>query len=167
MLARTGANLPAISHPKDMSLAGAHKWLSKQSTRDFATFWQATPPRAILLPAPIPQAPRILSLSRPVLARILAARSGHGDFSTYHNRFNHTSAVVQCRCGAHTAPLHFFHCRIATKKEMLQTSRGQRLAPNELISTDGGAAIFGACCKQPTTSLLPPAQTHLPPTPPL
>ncbi len=125
-------------------MAGARKWLCSKITQDFATFWQASPSRSVTLPAPLPHAPRILSLPRPILARILATRSGHGDFSAYHDRFNHTSAAVRCRCGAHTAPLHSLYCRLATKKEMLRTAQGQALTPAELVATEKGAAILGA-----------------------
>ena len=63
-----------------------------------------------------PLNPRELTLPRPVLARILAARSGHGDFADYHERFNHIDAHLYCRCGARKAPLHFFFCNIAKRR---------------------------------------------------
>src|SRR4051812_44068621 len=54
------------------------------------------------------------------MARWLAARSGHGDFATYHERFNHASAEMLCRCGARKAPLHFSSCRKAPARHRLK-----------------------------------------------
>ncbi|XP_077661359.1 uncharacterized protein AFUA_7G08210 [Aspergillus fumigatus Af293] len=53
-----------------------------------------------------------LRLPRHLLGRILAARTGHGDFADYHERFNHEDAHLHCRCGARKSPVHFFFCRI-------------------------------------------------------
>ena len=40
-----------------------------------------------------------LKLSREVLGWLIAARSGHGHFADYHERFGHEEADKQCRCG--------------------------------------------------------------------
>jgi ribonuclease HI len=49
-------------------------------------------------------------LSREMLHRFLATRTGHGDFAWYHRRFNHGDAELRCECGAAKAPDHFVHC---------------------------------------------------------
>ena len=54
--------------------------------------------------------PPELSLPRPSLGRLLAARSGHGDFEAYHVRFHHEDAELLCRCGDAKAPEHFATC---------------------------------------------------------
>ena len=54
--------------------------------------------------------PTELFLSRPCLGRILAARSGHGDFAAYHERFHHDEAELFCQCGERKAPDHFTNC---------------------------------------------------------
>ena len=54
--------------------------------------------------------PPELELSRPTLHRLLAARSGHGDFADYHERFAHEDAVLECSCGRRKAPDHFLIC---------------------------------------------------------
>ena len=56
--------------------------------------------------------PKELSLSRPTLHRLIAERSGHGDFATYHRRFNHPEAAANaiCRCGDEMNPGHIFAC---------------------------------------------------------
>ena len=51
-----------------------------------------------------------VELSRTTLHRLLAARSGHGDFADYHERFEHEDAVLECSCGKRKAPEHFLLC---------------------------------------------------------
>ncbi|CBF80200.1 hypothetical protein AN7833.2 [Aspergillus nidulans FGSC A4] len=39
-------------------------------------------------------------LPRWVLGRLVAARTGHGDFTAYHQRFNHPDYLESCSCAA-------------------------------------------------------------------
>ena len=42
---------------------------------------------------------------------LIAARSGHGHFAVYHQRFSHEEKEDwQCSCGNYRAPLHPFRC---------------------------------------------------------
>lgn len=52
-----------------------------------------------------------LSLPRWLLGHLLAARTGHGDFAEYHERFNHTDYQADCVCGKTKDTHHIFHCR--------------------------------------------------------
>jgi hypothetical protein len=54
--------------------------------------------------------PPELELPRPILHCLLAARSGHGDFADYHERFAHEDAALECSCGRRKAPEHFLIC---------------------------------------------------------
>ncbi|EED17292.1 conserved hypothetical protein [Talaromyces stipitatus ATCC 10500] len=47
-----------------------------------------------------PKRPEELPLNRLDLGRIIAARTGHGDFVNYHKCFNHDDAYLLCWCGA-------------------------------------------------------------------
>ncbi len=120
-LARAAASQPAGDHTQEMSLAAALRWLCLDRHADFCRYWAATAPRALALPPPLIRVLKALSLSRPILARILAARSGHEDFADYHEQFHHLSATLRCRCGARTTPLHFFDCRIGGHRSLLHT----------------------------------------------
>ena len=61
--------------------------------------------------------PMELELPRASLHRLLAERSGHGDFAAYHRRFNHDeSSITPCRCGEEKSPGHFVECREARTK---------------------------------------------------
>ncbi|EKG09112.1 hypothetical protein MPH_13900 [Macrophomina phaseolina MS6] len=53
-----------------------------------------------------------LALSRNVLHRLLAERSGHGDFAEYHERFKHEDAEITCKCGGRKMQWHFIDCRL-------------------------------------------------------
>jgi ribonuclease HI len=68
--------------------------------------------------------PGELQLSRSTLHHLLAARSGHGNFAAYYERFNITEADLLCRCGWRTSTTHIFRCR-----EMPKRSRAVLRAP--------------------------------------
>ena len=58
-----------------------------------------------------------LRLPRPLLARFLAMRHGHGDFKGYHKWRGHDSNkyVAGCDCGGTKSTDHLVHCRISKK----------------------------------------------------
>lgn len=55
--------------------------------------------------------PRELELSRATLHRLLALRTGHGDYKWYHIRFKHEDASNYCSCGYSKAPYHLVACK--------------------------------------------------------
>ena len=87
-----------------------------------------------------------------VLGRLVAARTGHGDFAGYHERFKHEDALMACSCGAPKAPAHFIHCPKATRRwsarQTLPVPRRIANHPGELsewiLSTLPGALAFKA-----------------------
>ena len=93
--------------------------------------------------------PQELQLSRPILARLLAARSGHGDFREYHERFDHEDAVLHCACGADKAPDHFFFCQMGKARARLRApGRGSDERIRWLLGTAAGARRFHAWCRR-------------------
>jgi ribonuclease HI len=94
--------------------------------------------------------PKELSLPRPVLGRLLAARSGHGDFYDYHVRFNHEDAVLYCSCGANKSPDHFLQCPIGQARARLRDPgrQGTQAALRGLLGTPKGAVRFHRWCTQ-------------------
>ncbi|APA11746.1 hypothetical protein sscle_08g065160 [Sclerotinia sclerotiorum 1980 UF-70] len=93
-----------------------------------------------------PKNPKELSLPRSFLGRLLAIRSGHGDFAAYHERFNHQDAHPHCRCGARKAPLHFFFCPIAKRKHPQPKGKPADLIPY-LCGTFEGAELLARWTK--------------------
>jgi len=59
--------------------------------------------------------PKELRLPRWALGRLIMARTRHGDFVEYHERFNHVSYQPWCGCGKEKTPAHFISCKEALK----------------------------------------------------
>lgn len=55
--------------------------------------------------------PPALALSRPILHRYLAIRTGRRDFAWYHKRQGHDNANLHCSCGRKKTPNHLVWCR--------------------------------------------------------
>ncbi|KAI9042361.1 ribonuclease H family protein [Aspergillus affinis] len=87
--------------------------------------------------------PAELKLPRPLLARILAARTGHGDFAAYHERFNHEDAQLLCRCGARKTSVHFLFYYIAKRRLPRPPGPPSETIPF-LLGTPKGAAKLAA-----------------------
>ncbi|OAQ65636.1 endonuclease/reverse transcriptase [Purpureocillium lilacinum] len=88
--------------------------LARQQSRDaFKAWWSTEAPdsyKPLNLEATT-SCPPELALPRATLHSLLAARSRHGDFADYHERFNHDEARLDCSCGRRKAPEHPFYCR--------------------------------------------------------
>jgi hypothetical protein len=83
-----------------------------------------------------------LSLNRAALGRILAARSQHGDFAAYHERFNHTNATLHCSCGRLKSPLHFYFCKNSSARRLASKSTSEAI-PWLLGTTKGAQTLAG------------------------
>ena len=66
---------------------------------------------------PTPRAKSLpeLRLKRQVQGWLIAARSGHGHFAVYHERFGHEGTDSNCLCGQNRSQLHPFSCTYAPK----------------------------------------------------
>ncbi|EED23156.1 conserved hypothetical protein [Talaromyces stipitatus ATCC 10500] len=104
--------------PCKSSYASLKRHAKTQSLSAAQTRWQTIAPQTYqdLEITTSPKRPGELQLNRLNLGHIIAARTGHGDFADYHERFNHDDAHLLCRCGARKAPLHFFFCYIAKRR---------------------------------------------------
>ena len=141
--AKKAAALPLERHSKAATAAGAARWTRAALKADILKSRKSFPQRQDhSLSAPGPGCPPALSVPRPVLAWLLAARSGHRDFAKYHERFGHTSATIHCRCEARTTPTHFFFCRHSRQRHLLEWHNGL-LTIQEILTTSRGAEAFG------------------------
>ena len=75
--------------------------------------------------------PPELALPKQLLHKLIAARSGHGDFASYHRRFKHADACMNCACGLETSPTHFIRCRLHAS-QMRKLRKGETM--NAFIS---------------------------------
>lgn len=136
--AKEGASQqPAEERP--YTLASLQRWAKSTVPQATNKLWQTVAPQLYrdLAIQTSTSNPKELLLTRAMLGRIIAARSGHGDFADYHERFNHEDAHLHCRCGARKAPLHFFFCKIA-KRRAKRPPGPPSTALDELLGTTSG-----------------------------
>ena len=79
-----------------------------------------------------------LSIKREVLGWLIAARSGHGHFAAYHQRFSHEEEEDwRCSCGSYHARLYPFRCTNARAHgALLWSEKAKRaLSTEEILST--------------------------------
>lgn len=137
-----GAARPGVSSssPPLSRFAWARRFLKKSLQNCFTAYWEEHAPSSYRdLAIPLDHNPPELALPRGSLGRLLAARSGHGDFAQYHERFGHKDANLQCSCGQRKAPQHFFLC-----------PRGKQASPHpwagwpvrDILGTREGAQLF-------------------------
>lgn len=100
-----GDNLPTVSHCK--------RQMRRLLPIAFQRWWDTVDRESyhgLQLKAELKKLPE-LTLQRRQLGYLLAARTHHGDFADYHERFNHEDAVINCPCGRRKSPTHLFYCR--------------------------------------------------------
>ena len=110
-LAKEGTTLPPPPPCAWPTLSYIHREARARQARLLAEYWEHNLPDYYQQwgLAFIPRPPE-LKLPRPTLHRLLAERSGHGDFQAYHDRFNH-GVTVTCRCGQPKERGHFTECQ--------------------------------------------------------
>ena len=128
-LAKAGCSQP---EPADAvpTLAYLRKIAKQRSKNAAQAWWDASAPekyKNLKLKFPS-RSPPELALPRTILHHLLAARSHHGDFAEYHERFHHDNALVTCSCGRRKSPWHLFYCR------KIQPRHRMRLAPSPTAS---------------------------------
>ncbi|KAM3450576.1 hypothetical protein NHJ6243_009779 [Beauveria neobassiana] len=97
-------HLPSVSYMK--------RQMKKQIAVDHRAWWVSVERTEYLklgLGAELKKLPE-LSLPRRVLGYLLTARSQHGDFAEYHERFHPGQATLECPCGRQKSPTHLFYC---------------------------------------------------------
>lgn len=139
-LARRGAETGPQAGVIGPSYANARRSIRRTTSSSFAAYWQHNAPaRYQLFDIRLEPRPPELSLPRFALGRLLAARSGHGDFAAYHRHFGHEDAALYCACGAEKSPEHFLVCAHTnghtweshiTIKDILGTEWGARRFAN-------------------------------------
>ncbi|KAI0990876.1 hypothetical protein K3495_g17311 [Podosphaera aphanis] len=126
-----------------MTLASIKRLAHERSEQLTADWWSTScPPRYADLELRMRRKkPPELALPRALYARLLAARTGHGDFAAYHRRWNHDTATILCVCGRETSVGHLVECW--TARSNWRTASGRRRPPalNELLG-EGGWQIF-------------------------
>ena len=96
-----------------------------------------------------------MSLKREVLGWLIAARSGHGHFADYHERFGHKEEDIYCRCGRRRSRSHPFSCSSARKwrVKLFSVTDRRLLTQKEVVGTAQGIKMFAEWA--PKTELFP------------
>jgi hypothetical protein len=140
--AKEGAALPP---PRDAeySYAGLKRQSKATATAAAHRLWLAVLPQTYrdIGISTAPRRPEELQLPRPVLGRLLASRTGHGDFAAYHERFHHYDAYLFCRCGGRKAAFHFLFCPIAKRKARRPLGPPSQVIPYLLGSVKGAQKL--------------------------
>jgi len=130
------------------TLAHTREAARRWPTEATAEAWHREAPTAykrLAIPPPPQKGPPELRLARSTLARLISARSGHGDFEAYHTRFSHTvnnNSLRRCKCGRLKEAAHFFYCRIARRKYGQPPGPPKIISPEYYLSTLQGAKHF-------------------------
>ncbi len=148
-LAKQGAQQPGRPIG-GVTLAWAQQQAKDWPTQESARRWHLEAPtryvELAIQPAPR-KGPKELQIARSSLARLVAARTGHGDFAAYRQRFafaDGDNSRNRCSCGALKKPEHFFYCRIARRRYGGPTGPPRRLCPEYLLGDPEGASHFDA-----------------------
>ncbi|KAJ6437552.1 Intermediate cleaving peptidase 55 [Purpureocillium lavendulum] len=136
-LAKAATSMP---EPADAlpTLARLRRTARQQSRDAFEAWWDASAPDQYkpLHLKPTTGCPPELELPRPLLHHLLAARSRHGDFADYHERFNHDDARLSCSCGRRKEPSHLFYCRKILPRHRMRLAPSPTAAVNRAIGRD-------------------------------
>ncbi|KAF4465954.1 reverse transcriptase [Fusarium albosuccineum] len=95
------------------TLAFIRRQARTMSRDEFSSWWTNNMPEASIpldLKADL-RGPKELTLPRSTLHHLLAARTHHGDFATYHERFNHLESTNNCSCDHRKNAYHIFYYR--------------------------------------------------------
>ncbi|KAI0994881.1 hypothetical protein K3495_g13301 [Podosphaera aphanis] len=142
MEAKRGALMPC-PEKLEFSFSLLEKWQEAQKRREREDWWQKySPPSYQKLEInDAPFFPKELIMNRRHLGRVIAARTGHGDYATYHTRFKHSEATNDCSCGYSKSPTHFLFCRILRRRRGRPEGPINQLIPS-LLGTPKGAIAF-------------------------
>lgn len=141
-LAKQGtANGPFLTNDTTMSLSAASRWRKTSLEDDLRNWWQQQKkphhlPRQLEPPKPWDTS-WLNDAPRPLLSRLLSARSAHGDFAKYHIDYHHEDAELTCpHCKQLKEPLHPWQCTGNGKRGLTKNFI------NKLIRSTKGASYL-------------------------
>ncbi|RKK06271.1 hypothetical protein BFJ65_g18873 [Fusarium oxysporum f. sp. cepae] len=154
-LAKAASSLPEPEGAQP-TLAYLRRIARQKPKEAFQAWWSTSAPeqyKRLNLKATTGCPPE-LSLPRAALHHLLAARSLHGDFAAYHERFAHNDARLVCSCGRRKAPDHIFYCRKVPLRHRMRLAPSPNTAVNLAIGRDFSkfidlskdSAFFGKIC---------------------
>jgi ribonuclease HI len=134
-LAKKGCSETPLDLPPTLSYI--KRTARAKTQEEFSTWWHNNMPE-IYEPLGLKAeagCPKELALPRTTLHHLLAARTHHGDFAAYHQRFNHEDAQLECSCGRDKNPHHIFYCRKVNRGKRIPTQQHHDFRINALPPT--------------------------------
>lgn len=141
--AKKGPSTPFQNDQSKLSIAALALWKTSQMCQTREKWWENHAPQSYVKLGinTAPYFPKELLLSRKALGQVIAARTGHGDFASYHARFNHRDANMHCLCRSPKSPKHFLFCRILRRRHG-RPDGPIRLVLPKLLGTPEGAVTL-------------------------
>ncbi|KAF6785197.1 reverse transcriptase domain protein [Colletotrichum sojae] len=128
-LAKEGTTLP-VPRGRLATLAGIKRLARERIKALYRRWWQQ---EATTRYTDLGTCLAELALPRKILHHLLAARSGHGDYERYHQRFGHTEALLTCSCGETKEVDHLVYCQ----RTLVRRQRWPTLYPDGLLEPIG------------------------------
>ena len=149
-----------LAHAKRVIRSGKDKaWQQEWEAGDFSGAGKSYQKLGLRPSTKIKAMPE-MELRREVLGWLIAARSGHGHFADYHERFGHEEQDLHCECGRRRSQLHPFSCpnaRAHRPKLWCKTLK-RHFTPEEILGTPEGVRIFAEWA--PATGLFRRNRSH-------
>ena len=138
--AKLGSQLPVLATASQQpTIAYNRRSLKERVRANFSQWWKSSAPEQYRdLGLDISRKKEELSLPRPILHHLLAARTKHGDFADYHTRFHPDSLTAQllCSCNREKLPTHIFYCRKVPTNKRIRLGAYPQRAINKLLGKD-------------------------------
>lgn len=156
-LAKMGCTLPELPDATP-TLAYLRRIARQRHRAAFELWWQVAAPeryKKLKLTATT-KCPPELRVPRHAVHHLLAARTQHGDFADYHERFNHPDARLTCSCGRRKSPTHIFYCRKIPPQHRIRLAPSPESAISRALGCDftryielgASSSFFGKICRR-------------------
>ena len=133
------------SLPLSPTISRAKRDIISRYKASVSLYWSQNAPeryQKLGINANIGSSPELKSLNRYALGRLLAARSGHGDFADYHCRFQHSDALLICACGLEKSPEHFFRRLNRSRSRLCSGNKHPTTGIRWILGSPEGAIAF-------------------------
>ena len=131
-------------------MAAGKRWAKESTEESFKIWWRKQGTKLQKRSLPAPTLKPSVAMSCHALGTLLAARSHHGDFASYHERFQHQDANLRCSYGARKTPEHPFLCKKLRQRHKLRYHKEQMIDLDSLITTREGEACYASWIKETT-----------------
>ncbi|KAI0997565.1 hypothetical protein K3495_g10621 [Podosphaera aphanis] len=136
--AKNATHFTEVNRSLKYTFASLNRFARERADDLVSSWWQKNRPRDYMeLDLKMTRKrPPELALPRWAYHRLIAARTGHGDFAQYHERFKHENSDGNCECGRERRPRHFAECRSALQR-WRRAKQEPRPRASEMLAENG------------------------------